>query len=548
MIVNRILAQLLLSFMLQTSLSAGTQHQQLVNLWLREQPTDVPNKCGLPAISYALQNRSRLKASELLALNSILVRPTLQKSVVRGHFRIHYDTVGVHEPAMLDAQRRRIVGTANEYADSVGAILDYAYRYETDSLGYAPPPADDGSGGGQEYDVYVQDLGSSYYGFTTPETPINGKPNGGTYTSFITTDNDFTFVAPFSNQGLPALRVTLAHELHHAIQMGNHGYWSGDISFYEITSVWMEDVVYTDVNDYYQYTNSMNGQFAQPQVSFVSNQFIMYSRSIWCHYLAKRFGRDIVRRMWQEIGNVPPLNAMDIVLSKPEFASSFRNAFAEWSTWNFFTGSRNDSVRYYPEGGHYRTIAPASSAFSGTARTIVGSVAPCASKYFDVGGVLSLVVTNVNVSAAATDETQSFSFSIQLNQKRVDNNYFSTSAAIFVKLDAPDPTNWFIKDLFGISGAQSPFPNPYLVGDNRFLYFPLSTPNQSTGSVSIFSTSMDLVYSSSQVSVFLPELGMQALRWNGMNENNRIVGSGIYFYVVEGPAGASKGKVAIIRK
>ncbi len=537
-----------LSIALHNSVAAGVNHDHLVGLWMRGQHADLPNKCGLPAIAYAMANRASLNGEDIAALNSVLVRPPTHKSIVRGHFRIHYDTAGIHEPAMLNAQHHRIPASANEYADSMGSILQYAYRFEIDSLGFAPPPADDVSGGGPEYDVYVQDLGASYYGYTTPELPINGKPSGGTYTSFITVDNDFTFVLPINNQGLPALRVTLAHELHHAIQMGNHGYWTGDIYFYEITSVWMEDVVYTDVNDYVQYTNSQNGHFAQPNVSFASNDFIMYSRSVWCHYLAKKFGRDIVRQIWQEIGNLRPLSAMDAVFAQQQYASSLRNAFAEWSTWNYFTGARNDSVSCYPEGRNYRTLTPAFSGFSAPSRTIVGTVSPFGSRYYDVGGVLSLVVTNVNLSAANADDAQTFSFSLQLNSKRVDDSYFPTVAQIFVKLEAPDLTNWFAKDLFGVSGAQSPFPNPFLVGENRFLHFPLATPNQVAGSVTVYSTSMDLVSSTSQTSLYLAQLGMQVFRWNGRNEGNELVGSGIYFYFIQTPSGTSKGKVAVIRK
>ena len=178
----------------------------------------------------------------------------------------------------------------------------------------------------------------------------------------------------------------------------------------------------------------------------------------------------------------------------------------------------------------------------------MGTVSPFGSRYYDVGGVLSLIVTNVNLSAANADDAQTFSFSLQLNSKRVDDSYFPTVAQIFVKLEAPDLTNWFAKDLFGVSGAQSPFPNPFLVGENRFLHFPLATPNQVAGSVTVYSTSMDLVSSTSQTSLYLAQLGMQVFRWNGRNEGNELVGSGIYFYFIQTPSGTSKGKVAVIRK
>ena len=106
--------------------------------------------------------------------------------------------------------------------------------------------------------------------------------------------HDFSFVNPAANRGLPGLRVTLAHELHHAIQIGNYGYWESDQYFYVMTSVWMEDAVYTDVNDYYQYLRSSSGHFRHPEISFTSNDFVVYSRGIWCQFLEKKFGRPII--------------------------------------------------------------------------------------------------------------------------------------------------------------------------------------------------------------------------------------------------------------
>ncbi|HTR80530.1 MAG TPA: MXAN_6640 family putative metalloprotease, partial [Bacteroidota bacterium] len=311
-------------------------------------------KCGLPAITYAIKNRDHLTPEVSQALQIILDRPTSQKSILVGSFRIHYDTTGIEAAAMLDSLYQPIPGTADQFADSVGAIANYCEWFETKVLGYLPSPADSMAGGGPEYDIYVVDLGD--YGFTTPETPINNKPQGGTYTSFMTIDNSFAFVNPPANRGLPGMRVTIAHELHHSIQIGNYGYWTNDIYFYELTSVWMEDVVFNDVNDYYQYEKSPEGQFASPQVPFNTNSFIMYSRAIWGHYIAKRFGRDAMLRTWEEIQSAPPLEAIDRALQKPPYNSSFNAAFAEWNVWNYFTGARSDSALYYPEGAAYPEI------------------------------------------------------------------------------------------------------------------------------------------------------------------------------------------------
>ena len=62
----------------------------------------------------------------------------------------------------------------------------------------------------------------------------------------------------------------------------------------------MEDVVFPAVKDYLQYTSSSEGHFANPGVPFNSDDFIMYSRAIWAHFVAKRFGRDAMLRPGKE--------------------------------------------------------------------------------------------------------------------------------------------------------------------------------------------------------------------------------------------------------
>ena len=197
-------------------------------------------------------------------------------------------------------------------------------------------------------------------------------------------DNTFQWVNPPVNRGMPGLHVTLAHELHHSIQIGNYGYWTSDIFFYELTSVWMEDVVFPQVKDYLQYTSSNEGHFANPQVPFNSNDFIMYSRAIWAHFIAKRFGRDAMLRSWEEISSAPPLQAIDHALNKPPYNSSFKNAFAEWTVWNYFTGARSDSVLYYPEGASYPEIASSTIDFVPPAETLGGNLYVLSSAYENI--------------------------------------------------------------------------------------------------------------------------------------------------------------------
>jgi len=48
--------------------------------------SSLPDKCGLPAISAAMHDRSLLTPLERSALERVLIRPSRQKSIDRGNF------------------------------------------------------------------------------------------------------------------------------------------------------------------------------------------------------------------------------------------------------------------------------------------------------------------------------------------------------------------------------------------------------------------------------------------------------------------------------
>ena len=185
----------------------------------------LPVKCGLPVLSAAIQSRATLSAGERSALATLLGRAELQTSVVADspRFRFHFDTTGTDAPALLDSAGHRIAGTARAFVDSAIAIMANVYRYETGTLGFHPPPGDGTLGGGSdEFDVYIYDVSGAYgagtYGVTTPDIAVQ---EGGTSSTFMEIHNDFAFVSPPANRGIPSLRVTLAHEFHRSAPTGS---------------------------------------------------------------------------------------------------------------------------------------------------------------------------------------------------------------------------------------------------------------------------------------------------------------------------------------
>ena len=520
-----------------------------------------PDKCGLPAITLALRNRRTLSLQSESALRVLTDRPQLQTSVMPGNIRIHFDTTGPNTPAMLNAAHQRIEGTARVFVDSVAAVIGYVSVFETSGLGYPSPPADGTLGGGPELDVYIMDLGSTY-GYTTPDQLIS---DGGKSTTFISIDNDFTFVRPDSNKGMPALRVTAAHEFHHAVQIGCYGYWTEDVFFYEITSVWMEDEVYTAVNDYLTYLLASWSHFRNPDRPFAANDLIMYSRGIWGKYIEKRFGREAMKRTWEEIPAFRPLQAIDRALGRPEYGSSLGAAYAEWTLWNYFTGSRSDSVAYYPEGRQYPEIAQMPREFMPPSTTLDGSLQPLGARYHQVllqptqnkRDTLTIAVSSVDIPGAFNGSLSMEPYQYIVSAEQSDPLFKPTDAGVYVKLIVSTPLNWSTWYIVGSTARRdagiltlregSAFPNPFTPDGSSLVSIPVDGSSRVAGTLSVFSSSMDLVYSSdTQQSVGVER---QVFTWDGRKGDGAAVPSGVYVFVLSLDGDRIvKGKIAVLRK
>ncbi len=515
-----------------------------------------PIKCGLPLIAYARQHRTDGGPGLLSALKVLDLRPALQTSLLAGRFRIHFDTTGINTPAMLNSSHTdTLSNTWREYVDSVASAAAWVYHVEVESLAYDPPPPDGMNGGGPEYDLYIMNLGAAgfpgTYGFTSPDTDV--VVDGGRASTFIVMDNTFRFLSNAANRGVPALDVTVAHEFHHAIQIGSYAFWASEVYFHEMTSVWMEAVNYPAVDDYIQYVRSSSGHFANPDLPFNSNAMVMYSRGIWGHFLAKRFGADAMRHSWEETRQMRPLPAIDAALMT-YYKSGFAAAFADWALWNYFTGTRSDSISYYPSGARYPLIAEQTFAYSGGFRSIPGSPAtlsPLASAYFNVTGgsqPLDLITANVDLASAEAGSLGGEQFNYAIGPAAPDAGYRGTTAGIFVKFVAADRSHWWTWDVVnGIVGATPfnetmPFPNPFVAGGGSRVYIASA---ELEGELAIFSSSMDLMYKASQSSTL--RLGRRVFSWDGTCDDGRQAGSGIYVYVLSVSGRTVTGKFALIR-
>ena len=163
-----------------------------------------------------------------------------------------------------------------DYIEQVGIIADSTRYILTDIMGFHKE-IDDEDG---KYDIYVLDLaGTSCAAYGWNRNDPQGSP---TNSSYMQIDNNFVEEDEiFYSYGIKAMRVTVAHEFFHAIQKF-YDYESGDDAyFYEFTSMWIEDVIVPDGNDYLYFLGNF---FTNPEQEFLETDG--YSVALYGHYLS----------------------------------------------------------------------------------------------------------------------------------------------------------------------------------------------------------------------------------------------------------------------
>jgi len=270
-----------------------------------------------------------------------------------GHFRIWYVTSTDDAPELVYSYG----DTIPDWIHLCAEVLDHVWAVEVDSLGYLPPPADgswygdEDYGGDERYDVYIENLNRHFvYGYTQSEFYLqDGIPRAST--SYLVLDDDYAGIYPTA--GAEGLKVTAAHEFFHAVQFA---YDTLEERFFmEISSTWMEDVIYDGINDYYYYIESSGSIFNHPDRSLTTFDGIYeYSACVWNHYLTERHGSDLIRQIWEGCVHDAVLNATEDALH--DRSSSLIEALHEFAIWNAFTGPLADTARFYPEGDRYPQV------------------------------------------------------------------------------------------------------------------------------------------------------------------------------------------------
>ena len=325
---------------------------------LHTSSSDLPSiKCGTPATVALHALRSR---NENMGLNTLLDRPDYLPDTLGGeNILVHYTTSGVHAPYEVDVDVDPADGIP-DYINRVAEVFEYVRDYQVITLEYSIPPVDFGRGGDDRYDIYVQNLGAGFYGFTNPEDLIDEHRAN----SYIVVENDFAGTY-YSNNPVDGMKVTAAHEFFHAVQFGYDVFEydfddPGNPSTYkpwwmEASSVWMEDIIYDDINDYLGYLPFFYGYSWMGLGSFSYNYgdpraFHPYASCVWPIYLTERFHTGIIREIWEGCGSIGGYNTLTATEEALQPVTSLSKSFLEFSVWNFHTGSFADTTDFFSEG------------------------------------------------------------------------------------------------------------------------------------------------------------------------------------------------------
>jgi hypothetical protein len=229
------------------SIYAGFAPERL-NSTFRDESNQKPLiKCMTPLLMEFERIKGELNSatvSEIEALTS--PKPSTDMVTHKspsGNFILHYEVEGEDSVPLEDADNSGIP----DYIEKAAFAADSSYRHEVENMGFMDFLKSD------PYEIYFLNFG--FYGTTR---------SSGSTTSINIHSNFEGFpenTHPEGNQ-IGALYATIAHEIKHAIQYANNRWKgeSGNTAWSEMDATLMEEIVFDDVNDYYNYIMQYDDQ------------------------------------------------------------------------------------------------------------------------------------------------------------------------------------------------------------------------------------------------------------------------------------------------
>ena len=121
-----------------------------------------------------------------------------------------------------------------------------------------------------------------------------------------------------------------------------------------MTSTAMEELLYDEINDYYQYLEDVFN-LTNKSLGYRNDEF-EYGYCIFSLYLVEKFGMDVIKKSWELMVNDRAMSALNSAIE--DKASSLKTVYEEFSNWLYFTGSRAKPGEYFDEASDYPELKP----------------------------------------------------------------------------------------------------------------------------------------------------------------------------------------------
>ena len=218
---------------------------------------------------------------------------------------------------------------------------------------------------------------------------------------------------------------------------------------------------------------------------------------------------------------------------------------------------------YFPEAANYPSISfPVSNSLQFPPYNPVNSFNyPVSNNFFNISIQLSAgidklvsVITNSDYEAAVVNTASTFNFQYLLyNYNAAGTNNLADK--YYSKLNTTE-SSWFNSEILNNTwlgstvvfnhNADFAFPSPFNYSSS-VLYIPVDQNSSGEFILNVYSIGMKLVYSST-VSEIKLDKEKPVITWNGKDNNNRKLSSGVYIYAVKSGNIVKKGKIVIFNE
>jgi len=291
-------------------------------------------KCMVPVYQHFNEIKSELSMVTVSEIEELTYhsRTATEFSYITpsGKFILHYDTTGSDAVPSEQTLQEAIDENIPDYIYHASFAADSSYRYQVEHLGFSDFV------GTNPYQIDFRNFG--FYGTTTS----SGS------TTYITIHSNFNGFPenthPLGNR-IGALYATMAHEIKHAIQYAANRWRgsAGSFNWIEMDATLMEEIVFDDVNDYYNYIRfSFNSTEPNSSSIFGNPQNPTpgaYWHVTWMLYFAEKFGMDFWVDVWDEIIQAPELRFIDAIETQLNSrGESFESNHLQNLTWHLGSG------------------------------------------------------------------------------------------------------------------------------------------------------------------------------------------------------------------